>query len=95
MDLKNLDGTQYEREEGDQLVLTVKRDANTEEALIQLSADADCTFYFTPSATDGMDYGTYKYDIQLTTAQGEVYTVIPVSTFVVMEEVTWSANAAE
>ena len=55
VDLKNLDGTQYEREEGDQLVLTVKRDANTEEAQIQLSAHPDTTFYNTPSAPDDKD----------------------------------------
>ena len=92
VDLKDMDGTPYEREEGDALVLTVKSDPNESSALLTLEADSGCTFHFLPSDTDGFEFGSYKYDIQLTTAQDEVYTVIPVSTFQVMEEVTWGGE---
>lgn len=95
VDLKNLDGTPYTLTENDALVLTIKVDANVSEALLELEADENGSFTFIPSDTEDMAYGTYKYDIQLTTPQGEVYTVIPVSTFTILEEVTWTANAPE
>ena len=76
---------------GDTLTLTVKRDANDSEAVLQLEA-VDGVFIFAPSATDGLAFGKYRYDIQLETAAGEVYTPI-VSDFKLTEEVTWSASS--
>lgn len=35
-----------------------------------------------------MQYGSYVYDVQLTTASSEVFTVIPESPFEVLSEVT-------
>ena len=81
----------YEMQEGDTLTLTVKRDANDSEAVLQLEA-VDGVFIFAPSATDGLAFGKYRYDIQLETAAGEVYTPI-VSDFKLTEEVTWSASS--
>lgn len=93
--LMNADGSAYELQDGDTLVLTVKDDASISEHIFQLTADGEGVFTFLPSTTEGMAFGSYKYDIQLTTSDGDVYTVIPVSTFTVMEEVTWSASAGE
>lgn len=42
-----------------------------------------------PAETEGLDYGTYVYDIQLTTADGTVDTVVPPHPFVLEEEVTF------
>lgn len=85
----------YVLQDGDMLVLTVKDNPNDEEGLIQLVADDEGVFTFLPSSTNDIPFGNYKYDIQLTTSEGEVYTVIPVSTFTILEEVTWTANAPE
>lgn len=80
-----LDG--YEMQDGDTLTLSVKVDPSKTEYLLQLTAE-DMTFTFLPETTAGLAFGAYRYDIQLTTAAGEVYTVIPVSSFTIMEEVT-------
>ena len=90
VDLMNADGTAYEPLAGDVLTLTIKKDANTSTAILTLTADSDCTFHFAPSDTDALSYGSYKYDIQLTTGE-DVYTPI-VATFTITEEVTWSAS---
>ena len=80
-----LDG--YTMEDGDALTLSCKVDPSKDEYLFQLTAD-DQTFTFLPDTTAGLDFGAYRYDIQLTTSGGAVYTVIPVSSFTVMEEIT-------
>ena len=95
VELKDQTRQPYELQEGDELLLTVKVDANQSEHVLQLPADQAGTFTFLPESTAGLSFRTYKYDIQLTTSAGEVYTVIPVSAFTVMEEVTWSAPAGE
>ena len=78
----------YDMQEGDTLTLSCKVDPSKTAYLFQLQADADNTFTFLPSTTEELDFGAYRYDIQLTTANDEVYTVIPVSSFTVMEEIT-------
>lgn len=80
-----LDG--YEMQDGDAMTLSCKFDPGKEEYLFQLTA-TDQTFTFTPETTAGLGFGAYRYDIQLTTSGGEIYTVIPVSSFTVMEEIT-------
>ena len=91
--LSNIGGEPYSLNEGDELVLSVKQSAAVSPYIFQLTADGEGVFTFLPSTTEDMAFGSYKYDIQLTTNEGEVYTVIPVSTFTVMEEVTWTAPA--
>lgn len=81
----SLDG--YEMQDGDALTLSCKVDPSKEEYLFQLTA-VDNAFTFTPETTAELPFGAYRYDIQLDTAAGEVYTVIPVSSFTVMEEIT-------
>lgn len=80
-----LDG--YEMQDGDTLTLSVKVDPSKEGYLLQLTAEG-MAFTFLPSSTAGLPFGAYRYDIELKTAAGEVYTVIPVSSFTLMEEVT-------
>ena len=82
----SLDG--YEMQDGDALTLSCKVDPSKEGYLFQLTADSEQAFTFAPETTAGLDFGAYRYDIQLTTSGGAVYTVIPVSSFTVMEEIT-------
>lgn len=81
----SLDG--YEMQDGDTLTLSVKVDPSKSEYLLQLTADGDA-FAFLPETTAELPFGAYRYDIQLDTAAGEVYTVIPVSSFTILEEIT-------
>lgn len=86
--LTKADGTAYELQDGDTLELTVKRFTSDVAPLIGKTLDETGTFVFEPSDTKGLRYGTYKYDVQLTTAAGEVFTVIPPCGFTIAEEVT-------
>lgn len=90
--LSQEDGTPYVPEEGDSIRFAVKKDYCDEEALIikdipteslQLRIDPEDT----KPLCMGARRGIYKYDIQLTKANGIVDTVIPRATLVVLEEV--------
>lgn len=89
VDLKNADGSEYILQDGDILYLTVNVGARQGKPLLQLKADASGVFRFIPESTKQLNFGKYLYDIQLTTANKEIYTVIPVSKFEVLEEITW------
>lgn len=89
VDLKNADGSKYTLKPNDVLYLSVNIGARQGEPLLQLIADENAIFSFVPESTKHMNFGKYKYDIQLSTEDKEVYTVIPVSKFEVLEEITW------
>lgn len=86
LEVDKLDG--YTMQDGDVLTLSCKVDASKTSYLFQLTADSEKKFTFLPETTAGLDFGAYRYDIQLTTSGGAVYTVIPVSSFTIMEEIT-------
>lgn len=86
------DGTPYIPQEGDSLRFAVKKDYFDDEVLIlkdipistmQLRIDPEDTKPLDMGAKKGL----FKYDIQLTTADGRVDTVIPRATLVILEEV--------
>lgn len=91
VDLLNADGSEYVMQNGDKLYLTVNIGARQGKPLLQLVADSQATFRFVPDSTKPLEFGKYKYDIQLSTANGEIYTVTPVSKFEVLEEITCNA----
>lgn len=80
------EGQKYELLEGDKLLFTVKSSVNDKEALIQKEGEI---ITILPADTEGLEYGKYVYDVQLTLAEGTVNTIIPPSTFKVMSEVSW------
>lgn len=87
-DITKKDGSKYTLQEGDVLEFTIKRNASTKEVVIHKVIE-DGVFKLEPSETEGLAYGTYKYDVQLTFADGSVDTIITPSDFVVLEEVTF------
>ncbi|WP_278502845.1 hypothetical protein [Mitsuokella multacida] len=78
----------YTPQDGDQIKLTVKRSTADKDTLIQKTV-SDGVVKIEPKDTETLDYGTYVYDCQLTTAAGDVYTFIPPTDFVLQEEVTY------
>ncbi|MBQ2768103.1 MAG: hypothetical protein IJF49_08530 [Clostridia bacterium] len=81
-------GEPYDLAEGDTLEFSLKKYTSDEEPIFQKKIIGGNTFTIRPDDTSGLRFGKYKYDVQLTTAQGHVFTVIEASVFEVMEEVT-------
>lgn len=82
------DSTVYTIADGDSVTLSVKRSVKDSEALIVKKITQGNTITFNPVDTAGMDFGEYRYDVQLNTKTGKVYTVVGPDSFFVCEEVT-------
>lgn len=87
IDITDGGGNEYEWQDGDSAIFTVKKSYNDERVLIQKQMKTNM-FKLDPSDTRGMDLGEYDYDIQLTQADGTVTTIIPCSQFTLLPEVT-------
>lgn len=78
---------------GDTVYFTVKDSAYTEVKLLQVVVtefeEGVALITIRPSDTKQLPFREYVYDIQITFADGSVKTVIPMSSFVVAEEVTY------
>lgn len=87
--VNDLTGEEYIMEEDDTLTLTIKRSVTDKTPTLQKTAHGENTFHIRPEDTAGCDFAKYRYDVQLTRANGDVYTVIVPTTFRVGEEVTY------
>nr|DAG49968.1 MAG TPA: hypothetical protein [Bacteriophage sp.] len=81
-------GAPYKLQDGDKIVMTVKTSTTDKAALISVDV-VDGVAKITPAMTSDLEYGTYYYDCQLTTAAGDVVTFITPHLFTVAEEVTF------
>ncbi len=88
IELTDEDDYKYALEQGDSLILTVKQNARCANPILQKRFD-DINVRIAPKDTQTMSYGSYCYDVQLTTADGDVYTVVGPARFTLCEEVTW------
>lgn len=77
----------YTVKEDDVLIFTVKKKYEDEAAVIEKKITGSTTFHIEPKDTKGLDFGKYKYDVQLTTADGDNYTFINKKDFIITEEV--------
>lgn len=85
--LKTDEGT-YEMDPTDTLTLSVKKTTRDTEYIFQKEITGDNVFHIKPSDTSSVAFGKYTYDVQLNNNDGDVFTVIPPSTFEVLAEVT-------
>lgn len=86
------DGSAYDFS-ADTVIFTVKESVYASDYLIQKTV-TDGVIYIAPADTESLAYGTYVYDVQDTTANGDICTVIPPTKFIVAPEVTWTAATA-
>lgn len=89
IDVAYENGERYILNQGDTLALTVKKKTTDKNSLISKSADITGVVKIEPKDTEGFNFGVYKYDVELTTEKGDVYTVIPPTDFHICEEVTY------
>lgn len=82
------DGTEYVPQEGDIIRFALNDKYGVEEPLICKDIPKD-TMVLTldPEDTKKLDFGTYVYDIQLTTKNGDVDTFIAKAKCIISEEV--------
>lgn len=72
----------------DTLTFSVKKNTRSTEYIFQKVNNGDNVFHIEPSDTATLTFGKYVYDVQLTMNNGDVFTVVPPSTFEVLSEVT-------
>ena len=84
------DGTEtpYVMAATDQLTLSIKRTIKDATPCVQKVLVGTNTFHICPEDTVDCEFAKYLYDVQLKTAEGDVYTVIEPSTFEMLREVT-------
>lgn len=85
--IKRADGSHYDFSE-DNVVFTIKKNTETADILVQKTFSSG-SIELVPSDTSGLKYGIYKYDVEVTTQAGKVYTVISPSDFEVGQEVSF------
>lgn len=77
----------YEVQPDDNVTLTVKEDYEDETPLIEIKVKGTNEFHIKPEHTKGLAFGEYKYDVQVTTPDGDNYTVIENKVFKITYEV--------
>lgn len=71
----------------DEVLFTVKQNAMTDKVLIQVRVE-NGEVVLNPSDTEGLDFGSYVYDVQLTIPNVGKDTVIKPNIFELLPEVT-------
>ena len=80
-------GRIYEWQEGDCMYFRVKQSAMALSILLEkVVVYNSAMFEFVVSDTAGLDFGTYRYEVELVTATGQHYTVIENAVFEVGPE---------
>lgn len=98
--LKDSAGVDLKLSVGDKLYVTVKKNANSKDVLIQKTLesgielnDDDGYYYVTFKADDtsDLDYGTYGFDIELKTSTGLVK-ILVIGSITLTEEYTYKGD---
>lgn len=77
---------------GDTVFLTVREDAESDIAMQKVVTEfpnGEAVFIIEPDDTEGLDFGNYVYDIQVTWAGGVVKTLVGPARWRLTEEVTY------
>lgn len=92
IEITGVNGEPYELREGDTLTFTVKKTTKVgDRRLVRkvMTAETGCKLRLGEEDTS-LDYGDYRYDVELRTADGDVCTVVKPDRLTITEEVTTS-----
>lgn len=81
------DGIEYIIQPGDTITLSLKKSVSDAETVLQKKITGGNTIHIKPEDTAVLDFGRYKYDVQINTESGDVYTVL-LAFFTLTDEVT-------
>ena len=70
------------------VTMTIKKTVLDAAPCVQIIVPGGEVLHIKPEDTKEMAFGKYVYDVQLTTADGDVYTIIPPTPFDLLKEVT-------
>ena len=93
-DIKLSDGTDYVLSDTDIVYLDVKKYATDKTAIISKSAvkadyiDGGLPFVFLPADTVNLSIGEYYFDVRLFVDDDNIYTIIPMSKFRIVQNIT-------
>ena len=93
-DIKLSDGTDYVLSDTDIVYLDVKKYATDKTAIISKSAvkenyiDGGLPFVFLPADTVDLPIGEYYFDVRLYCDDDNIYTIIPMSKFRIVQNIT-------
>lgn len=93
-DIRLSDGTEYVLSDTDIVYLDVKKYATDETPVISKSAtkadyiDGGLPFVFLPADTVNLSIGEYCFDVRLLVDDDNIYTIIPMSKFRIVQNVT-------
>lgn len=90
VNITDANGDIYTPAEGDVIKFTLKKNCNTSDIIIQKTL-VNSVISLQPADTKDLPYGTYYFDVQLTTAGDGVYTVVSPHRFIIDKEVTFNA----
>lgn len=85
--LQDAEGEPYVLQDGDSLVLRVKKRTSDDDVLIELKADSNMQFELKPQHTENLGCSTYKYQLLLTTGGDNSFRPISVHDFTIEEVV--------
>lgn len=86
--ITSADGSAYTPTTGDSVRFAMKKKYSDSEPLVKIDIPIDTLLLeILPEHTKTLDFGTYKYDVQITMADGSVDTFIDRGVFVITEEV--------
>lgn len=89
--IDNMLGDEFVIDSVDMLQLQVRTEPNIGDLIFDgtlIESDGEYIWYIRPSDTNNLDIGTYYYDVQVTFPNGDVFTFIKASKFVLTDEVT-------
>lgn len=70
----------------DELILVVRKNAIDSKVFLKIKGDKNANFVIYPKDTKNMYFGHYDYFIRLIINPDEVYSIIPISDFEILEE---------
>ena len=83
----DIEGKEYEIKDSDVITFTLRKNSASEVSLTKVAIPSH-HILFEPNDTSELIPGLYKYDLQLTTAEGGVYTIIQDNYFELLPEIT-------
>ena len=86
--VNTITNTNYTPTAEDTVTMTIKKTTLDAAPCVQIIVPGGEVLHIKPEDTKAMAFGKYVYDIQITMADGDVYTIVPPTTFDLLKEVT-------